>query len=83
MGELHHALANRVVTLHTKIKGRFRTVDAKGNVVSESALPDFVQTGMKDAKARMFERRYNLGEAVFHTATGERGTLPRAAWCRT
>jgi len=55
-------------------------IDAKGNVVPESALPDFVQTGMKDAKARMFERRYNLGEAVFHTATGERGTLPTETW---
>ncbi|MDS4057967.1 MAG: SAM-dependent methyltransferase, partial [Candidatus Contendobacter sp.] len=55
-------------------------IDAAGNVVPESALPDFVQTGMKDAKARMFDRRYNLGEAVFHTATGERGTLPTETW---
>lgn len=55
-------------------------IDTDGNVVPESALPDFVQTGMKDAKARMFERRYNLGEAVFHTATGERGTLPTETW---
>lgn len=46
-------------------------IDAKGQVVPESALPDFVRAGMKDAKARMFERRYNLGEAVFHTATGD------------
>lgn len=29
---------------------------------------------------RMFERRYNLGEAVFRTATGERGTLPTETW---
>ena len=55
-------------------------IDAKGNVVPESALPDFVQSGMKDAKARMFNRRYNLGEAVFHTVTGERGTLPTETW---
>ena len=55
-------------------------IDAAGNAVPESALPDFVQTGMKDAKARMFERRYNLGEAVFHTATSERGTLPTETW---
>jgi len=34
MGELHHALENGVVTLHTKIKGRFRSVDADGNMVS-------------------------------------------------
>jgi hypothetical protein len=55
-------------------------IDAAGKVVPESALPDFVQAGMKDPKARMFERRYNLGEAVFHNATGERGTLPTETW---
>jgi hypothetical protein len=55
-------------------------VDARGNVVPESALPDFVQTGMNDAKARMFDKRYNLGEAVFTTASGERGTLPTETW---
>ncbi|EEE01746.1 MULTISPECIES: Eco57I restriction-modification methylase domain-containing protein [Burkholderia cepacia complex] len=55
-------------------------IDAAGNVVPETAFPNFVQTGMKDAKARMFERRYNLGEAVFYTATGERGTLPTETW---
>jgi DNA-directed RNA polymerase subunit beta' len=27
MGELHHALESKVVTLHTKIKGRFKSVD--------------------------------------------------------
>ncbi|WP_341760212.1 DNA-directed RNA polymerase subunit beta' [Candidatus Endowatersipora endosymbiont of Watersipora subatra] len=35
MGELHHALDNRVVTLHTKIKGRYKTLDKEGNTVSE------------------------------------------------
>jgi len=55
-------------------------VDSSGQVVPENALPDFVQAGMKDPKARMFERRYNLGEAVFHTATGERCTLPTETW---
>ncbi|AQS41284.1 MAG: DNA-directed RNA polymerase subunit beta' [Candidatus Tokpelaia hoelldobleri] len=34
MGELHHALENGIVTLHTKIKGRYRSVDADGNPVS-------------------------------------------------
>ncbi len=55
-------------------------VDATGKLVPEDALPDFVQAGMKDPKARMFDRRYNLGEAVFHTATGQRGTLPTETW---
>lgn len=59
---------------------RTGVIDASGAVVPESALPDFVQTGMQDAQARMFERRYNLGEAVFATATGERGTLPTETW---
>ncbi|TPW27992.1 DNA-directed RNA polymerase subunit beta' [Martelella alba] len=35
LGELHHALENKVVTLHTKIKGRFRTVDENGEMVSK------------------------------------------------
>jgi hypothetical protein len=55
-------------------------IDAKGVIVPESALPDFVQTGMKNAKVRMFERRYNLGETVLNTATGEQGTLPAETW---
>ena len=33
--EIQHALDNRVLTLHTKIKGRFETVDEKGKPVSE------------------------------------------------
>ena len=55
-------------------------VDTVGAPVSETALPDFVRAGMKDAKARMFDKRYNLGEAQFNTATGERGTLPTETW---
>ncbi|MDR3299049.1 MAG: Eco57I restriction-modification methylase domain-containing protein [Candidatus Accumulibacter sp.] len=55
-------------------------VDAKGAMVPEAALPDFVQTGMKDPKARMFDKRYNLGNANFSTATGEHGTLPTETW---
>ncbi|EJF90761.1 DNA-directed RNA polymerase subunit beta' [Bartonella tamiae] len=35
LGELHHALDNKVVTLHSKIKGRFKTIDAEGNEVSK------------------------------------------------
>ncbi|MEA1052291.1 hypothetical protein U5801_21150 [Lamprobacter modestohalophilus] len=55
-------------------------IDANGELVPESALPDFVQTGMRDPKARMFDRRYNLTEASFFTATGECGTLPTETW---
>ncbi len=34
LGEIEHALAADVVTVHTKIKGRHRTVDADGDPVS-------------------------------------------------
>ena len=35
LGELHHALETKTVTLHTKIRGRYKTVDAEGNPVSK------------------------------------------------
>jgi DNA-directed RNA polymerase subunit beta' len=35
LGELQHALDSRVVTLHTKIRGRFKSVDSEGNPVSK------------------------------------------------
>lgn len=35
MGEVYHALENKVVTLHTKIRGRYKSVDADGNPTSE------------------------------------------------
>ncbi len=54
--------------------------DATSTIIPETDLPDFVQTGMKDPKARMFDKRYNLGEANFTTPSGERGTLPTETW---
>ncbi|MGQ9688767.1 MAG: Eco57I restriction-modification methylase domain-containing protein, partial [Desulfobaccales bacterium] len=35
-----------------------------GSIVPESELPDFVQIGMHDPKARMFDKRYNLEQAA-------------------
>ncbi|AQX30501.1 DNA-directed RNA polymerase subunit beta' [Bartonella schoenbuchensis] len=35
MGELYHALENKVVTLHTKIKGRFKNIDENGKEVAK------------------------------------------------
>lgn len=35
IGELHHALENKVVTLHTKIKGRVNNMGKDGKVVSK------------------------------------------------
>ncbi len=34
IGEIEHALASRAATLHAKVRGRFTTVDADGNLVS-------------------------------------------------
>ncbi len=34
IGELHHALESGAVTLHAKIRGRYKTVDFEGNPVS-------------------------------------------------
>ncbi|RYE10417.1 MAG: DNA-directed RNA polymerase subunit beta' [Hyphomicrobiales bacterium] len=35
MGEIEHALSNGVVTMHTKIKGRVRVYDEKGNYTTK------------------------------------------------
>ncbi|SKA11802.1 DNA-directed RNA polymerase subunit beta' [Consotaella salsifontis] len=35
IGELEAAIFSKSITLHTKIRGRFRTVDAEGNTVSK------------------------------------------------
>ncbi|MXN64051.1 DNA-directed RNA polymerase subunit beta' [Stappia sp. GBMRC 2046] len=35
MGELYHALETKAVTLHSKVKGRFRSVDVDGNPTSQ------------------------------------------------
>jgi hypothetical protein len=55
-------------------------IDAQGKVIPESALPDFVQKGMHDPKARMFERRYNLNEADLRDNEGRKLTLPTETW---
>lgn len=38
-------------------------IHTDGTVVPELDLPDFVQTGMKDPNARMFDKRYNLSQS--------------------
>jgi hypothetical protein len=51
-----------------------------GDVIPEAALPEFVQTGMKDPKARMFDKRYNLSEADLRDPEGRKLTLPTETW---
>ena len=55
-------------------------IDNKGEVIPESALPEFVQTGMNDPKARMFDKGYNLREANLQDADGTKLTLPTETW---
>lgn len=38
-------------------------ISEDGSIVPETELPDFVQVGMHDPKARMFDKRYNLEQA--------------------
>ncbi|MBZ5672598.1 MAG: Eco57I restriction-modification methylase domain-containing protein [Acidobacteriia bacterium] len=55
-------------------------VDPNGDALPENALPDFVQKGMCDPQARMFDKRYNLGEAVICDAEGNNLALPTETW---
>jgi len=51
-----------------------------GSVLPESKLPELVQKGMYDPKARMFDKRYNLGEAQLFDEQGKKLTLPTETW---
>ncbi|MDT8284794.1 MAG: DNA methyltransferase [Thermovirgaceae bacterium] len=55
-------------------------IDGQGNEIPEMALPDFVRIGMRDPNARMFDRRYNLGEADLRDSEGRKLTLPTETW---
>jgi flagellar motility protein MotE (MotC chaperone) len=55
-------------------------IDEKGHIIPESALPEFVQRGMHEPKARMFDKRYNLGAADLRDTAGTKLTLPTETW---
>lgn len=59
-------------------------IDSSGKLVPEDLLPNFVQTSINNSETRMCERRFNLGEAVFHVPASngqtQRGTLPTESW---
>lgn len=55
-------------------------IDSDGKVIPENVLPDFVQKGMRDPKARMFDKRFNLGEADIRDSSGRRLALPTETW---
>jgi hypothetical protein len=55
-------------------------IGENGDVLPESMLPDFVQKGMNDPKARMFDKRYNLAEADLCDSEDRKLTLPTETW---
>lgn len=55
-------------------------IDAASNVIPEAILPDFVQKGMHDPKARMFDKHYNLEVAALTDSEGNNLALPTETW---
>jgi hypothetical protein len=55
-------------------------IGAGGEVIPEASLPDFVQRGMYDPNKRMFDRRYNLGQADIPGRDGTNLALPTETW---
>jgi hypothetical protein len=55
-------------------------IDEHGEVIPESTLPEFVQNGMRDPKARMFNKGYNLGQASIPDGQGKNLALPTETW---
>jgi hypothetical protein len=51
-----------------------------GDIIPEGSLPDFVQKGMHDPNARMFNRDYNLGLANVPGPDGANLALPTETW---
>ena len=59
---------------------RSGVIDAEGEVIPESRLPEFVREGMCDPKKRMFDTQYNLTQAVVPGPEGENLALPTETW---
>lgn len=55
-------------------------IDERGEVIPESTLPEFVQNGMRDPKARMFNKQYNLSQAFIADGNGNNLGLPTETW---
>lgn len=55
-------------------------IDESGEVIPESTLPGFVQEGMRDPKARMFNKQYNLSQAFIADGNGNNLGLPTETW---
>src|SRR5262249_19213349 len=55
-------------------------IDERGEVIPESTLPEFVQKGMHDPQARMFNKEYNLGQVSISDRNGKDLALPTEIW---
>lgn len=55
-------------------------IDDDGNIIPETVLPEFVRVGLRDPKARMFDKRYNLGGAEVLGGKGKNLALPTETW---
>lgn len=51
-----------------------------GSIIPETDLPEFVQEGMHEPKARMFNNDYNLGRASLLDEEENELTLPTETW---
>lgn len=64
--------------LHDAVKRG--VIAGNGNIIPEETLPDFVIAGMREPKARMFDRRYNLEAAVILDSQDNNLALPTETW---
>ena len=63
MGEIHHALNAKVITLHSKIKARYATVDSNG----EPIVKIIDSTAGRMMMADLLPRNKNVPVTVLHT----------------
>lgn len=55
-------------------------LDEEGEPLREELLPDWVRKDMAEPRARMYDKRYNLGAAEFVDAEGRAYHLPTETW---
>ncbi|QBQ08938.1 Eco57I restriction-modification methylase domain-containing protein [Pseudomonas sp. SXM-1] len=55
-------------------------IGADGLIIPDSSLPDFVKAGLHNSQNRIFDRRYNLGDAQSPNHSSMIETLPTETW---
>ncbi len=94
-GEVQAALDAKIITLHTKIKGRYKTVDEAGNMVSQIhdttagryLLADLLPKNVKvpfDAANRLMTKKEisRMIDAVYRATQGEKYNKVVDAWAK-